>query len=204
VRSLHELCLDALRWPRTAALPGTLAPASVETIRARAPKQVTQAGTLDFRTLAPETGGLFDYRVFGPGTVIDAPLPADAEPWKPHNVTFGRLVLSQPIVHPLLRPHEHGDAVLLHELPILPPDLRPLTRLADDRWQVSPINELYRRVIERTKRQQPIEDALLALFDQLRTMCGDAETCAAALAGASTRAHTIASVVFALGFELRA
>jgi hypothetical protein len=31
----------------------------------------------------------------------------------------------------------------------LPPDLRPLARLADDRWQTSPINELYRNVMRR-------------------------------------------------------
>jgi hypothetical protein len=143
--------------------------------------------------------------------VIDAPVPPDDEPWKPRNVTFGRLVLAQPIVHPLLRPHEHGDAVLLAELPILPPDLRPLRRLADDRWQVSTINELYRRVIERTRRQQPMEDALLALFDQLRALCGDRVACGAALcelaaceAGAprTTRLHRLDAVLFALGFEL--
>jgi DNA-directed RNA polymerase beta' subunit len=200
-------------------LRGTLAPASLDVVRTRAPKLVTHAGTLDFRTLTPERGGLFDYRVFGAGTVIDAPTPPDDEPWTPRATQFGRLVLAQPIVHPLLRPHEHGDAVLLAELPVLPPDLRPLTRLADDRWQVSPINEMYRRVVERTKRQQPMEDALLALFAQLRAMI-DPDACARDLKAhapttrmhkldaveartPTTRMHKLDAVLFALGFELR-
>jgi DNA-directed RNA polymerase beta' subunit len=217
----HELCLQVLRWPPDRPFERlTFTLASPEAIRARAPKVVTQPGTLDFRTLLPQPGGLFDYKVFGAGTVIDAPAIADDEPWKPRNTNFGRLVLARPIVHPLVALHapeeiaartglsrdelhrarhgddpdarravvdrldgsEHGRALVLRELPVIPPDLRPLVRLADDRWQSSPINELYGRAIERNLRlaklveqaspaavveqeTRALETALLALFD---------------------------------------
>ncbi len=185
MQTLHALCLEALRWPTGATLQ-TLAlhPVSIELVRTRAPKQVTRPDTLDFRTLTPERGGLFDYKVFGPGTVIDAPPLPDDEPVKPRNTTFGRIVLASPIPHPLFP----ADAIaanaelVLTELPVLPPDLRPLTRLDDDRWQSSPINDLYRRVIERNHRLERLAEvaapadvianeraelsrALLALFD---------------------------------------
>lgn len=219
--AIHELCLHVLRWPADATLQTiTIAPASVERIRERAPSLVTRSETLDFRTLTPERGGLFDYKVFGPGTVIDAPVIADDEPWKPRNTKFARLPLARPLVHPLVLLHapgdiaehagmtrdelhrarfgddvelrrtivdrleasEHGSALVLRELAVLPPDLRPLARLADDRWQSSSINDLYRRVIERNQRLARLLEqsaptaivenetallhgALLALFD---------------------------------------
>ncbi len=161
-----------------------LAPASLALVRSRAPNVVTRPDTLDFRTLTPERGGLFDYKIFGPGTVIDAPTIADDDPVKPRNTAFGRIVLALPLAHPWFA----DDAVAAHpelvlaELPVLPPDLRPLTRLADDRWQSSPINDLYRRVIERNHRlvrlvevgapaeivaneRDELARSLLALFD---------------------------------------
>jgi len=141
-----------ISWPEVAGV--TIAPATLDEIRARAPKLVTSGATLDFKTLTPERGGLFDYRVFGPGTVIDAPIVDDDAPYQPRNVTFGRLVLAHPIGH-------------LHELAVLPPDLRPLQRLDDDRWQSSSINDLYRRVIQCNERgdEVALRGALLALFD---------------------------------------
>lgn len=221
VRELSETVLSVLRWP---AVPGlVVAPASLEVIRARAPRLVTRGDTLDFRTLVPERGGLFDYRVFGPGTVIDTPLVDDDAPWKVRNTTFARLELARPLVHPLVLEHALADVaarakvpdvvaahwredagvrrrlvagleavaeadggwwnLVLRELPVLPPDLRPLQRLADDRWQTSSLNDLYRRVIERNARlaklpagspdadgaEMMLHQSLLALFDNERT-----------------------------------
>lgn len=198
-----SLCLEALRAPTGIAL----VPASADAIRARAPKVLTSGETLDFRTLVPQPGGLFDYKVFGPGTVIDAPVPDLDAPAQPPRTRFARLVLPAPLVHPLAVAHAparvaalagwnedelrechaagavgvprgeapqssvgepshrrlgelaaaldaspEGRAFVIRELPVLPPDLRPLTRLADDRWQTSPINELYRHVMRRTYR----------------------------------------------------
>jgi len=182
-----SLCLEVLRAPTGMAI----APATAEAIHARAPKVLTSGETLDFRTLVPQPGGLFDYKVFGPGTVIDAP-PLDLDaPARPPKTQFARLVLPAPVVHPLavarapaqiaalagwseddvracrggdvarrrlaelvtaLDASPEGRAFVVRELPVLPPDLRPLTRLDDDRWQTSPINELYRHVMRRTHR----------------------------------------------------
>jgi DNA-directed RNA polymerase beta' subunit len=183
--------LAALRWPEIDGVE--LVPATLDCIRARAPQEVTSSATLDFRTLTPERGGLFDYRVFGPGTVIDAPLLIDDAPAKPRNVTFGRLVLARPIAHPLLAAPDPAQrhaqladldarGLVLRELAVLPPDLRPLQRLGDDRWQSTSLNDLYRRVITRNDRlakliatsapeilidaeEVALHDALLALFD---------------------------------------
>lgn len=201
--TLGSLCLEALRAPAGVALD--LRPLDAETIRARAPKPLTTGETLDFRTLVPQPGGLFDYKVFGPGTVIDAPAVDLDAPARPPRTQFARLALAAPVPHPLAVAHApsglaalagwathdvlgcrlaatdartstaallapdspaarlgelaraldaspDGRALVLRELPILPPDLRPLVRLADDRWQTSPINELYRNVFRRNQR----------------------------------------------------
>ncbi|HSN25281.1 MAG TPA: hypothetical protein VLT45_03315 [Kofleriaceae bacterium] len=201
--SLGSLCLEALRAPAGVAL--AMRPLDPETLRARAPKLLTTGDTLDFRTLVPQPGGLFDYKVFGPGTVIDAPAVDLDAPARPPKTQFARLALAAPVPHPLAIAHApsalaalagwsthevlgcrlaatdarasaatllapdspaariaelaraldasaDGRALVLRELPILPPDLRPLVRLADDRWQTSPINELYRNVFRRNQR----------------------------------------------------
>lgn len=127
-----------MRWPEVAGV--SFAPATLDEVRARAPKPVTSGATLDFKTLTPERGGLFDYRVFGPGTVIDAPLATDDAPHAARNVTFGRLVLARPLPHPLIgsrdpveRAAQLVSGEVLRELAVLPPDLRPLQRLDDGR-----------------------------------------------------------------------
>ena len=197
-----------ISWPEVAGV--TIAPATLDDIRARAPKLVTSAATLDFKTLTPERGGLFDYRVFGPGTVIDAPIADDNAPHQPRNVAFGRLVLAHPIGH-------------LTELAVLPPDLRPLQRLDDDRWQSSSINDLYRRVIQCNERgdEAALRGALLALFDNehqatpvldalgqplgsLRWLAGDLEAGLRAFAAntGTVRARNIEAVAFAMGYVL--
>jgi DNA-directed RNA polymerase beta' subunit len=186
--TLGSLCLEALRAPDGVTL--AIAPASSDAIAARAPKPLTSGEMLDFRTLQPQPGGLFDYKVFGPGTVIDAPPPDLDAPARPPKTQFARLALAAPLVHPLalaraptrlavlagwsldeveacradpaksrlgelaraLEASAEGCALVLRELPVLPPDLRPLIRLDDDRWQTSPINELYRHVVRRNQR----------------------------------------------------
>jgi DNA-directed RNA polymerase beta' subunit len=233
--------------------------ASAELVRRRAPTVVRAAETLDFKTLVPMPGGLFDYKVFGPGTVIDAPLPADDEPLAPRKTQFARITLGLPIPHPLvvgsspdqlaqragwtradldrwltgqteceliaaLESAGHG-ALVMRELPILPPDLRPLRRLDDDRWATSLLNELYRRVIDRNARfahvvdtnaphviiateRAQLHEALVRLFAELTETCGGAEGLAAALveldrhpadAELTGRHYRTESVLFALG-----
>jgi len=173
--------------------------ASVEAIRALAPVEVTVAATLDFRTLMPERGGLFDHRVFGPGTVIDAVI-GDDTPYKKARTQFGRLELGQAYAHPLV-----ADATI-EALPILPPDLRPLERLVDDRWKSSGINELYRRLVMMKTGDR--SDLLRQLADELVASCGGASAIEAGLATtrgsepATGREYRLVSSLRALCFEL--
>lgn len=176
------LSLAALRFPADSSL--SLEPVSVDTLRARAPKVVSKPETMNYRTLMPEPGGLFDPKLFGPGTVIDAPLPAADEPVKPRKTQFARIPLAVPIVHPLLVAHAADEvralaktsvaniatnidvcrkvvdglkstpAALLLELPVLPPDLRALRRDEEDRWLSTPLNAWYQRVLNRNARLQ--------------------------------------------------
>jgi DNA-directed RNA polymerase beta' subunit len=196
-----DLSLDATR----------MVPLTAEAIRERAPNAIDNGETLDFKMLVPATGGLFDFRVFGGGTVIDAP-PIDPDaPYKPRRTRFGRLPLVAPIAHPL------DPELVLAELPIVPPELRPLTRLDDDRWQVSPLNNHYRRAIIANNRRetQLLADQIRTLFeseDSLRAICGGTAALRSALEeldrrggvldGAPGRVHLAAATLFALGFEL--
>ena len=42
--------------------------------------------------------------------------------------------------------------MMLTQLPVLPPDLRPLVSLDGGKFAVSDVNDLYRRVINRNNR----------------------------------------------------
>lgn len=174
---------------------GTLAPLDRAALHARAPGAVARPDTLDYRTLLPERGGLFDPRLFGAGTVIDAP-PVDRDaPARAHKTTFARVVLAAPIVHPLARLRaadalaalagtdelDRADALaaspaaafVLAELPVIPTEYRPLHRDAEDRWQATGINVWYQRVLQRNA----------ALARQLADASAPADAVAAARAG---------------------
>lgn len=178
------LSLAALRFPADSSVQ--LEPISLETLHARAPKIVSKPETMNYRTLMPEPGGLFDPKLFGPGTVIDAPLPGADEPVKPRKTQFARIPLALPIVHPLLIAHapdevralakmdvskvttdvdagrkavealKANEGALLRELPVLPPDLRALRRDEEDRWLSTPLNAWYQRVLNRNARLQAL------------------------------------------------
>ena len=252
--TLGSVCLEALRAPGGCAL--AIVPASPDAIRARAPKQLTSGETLDFRTLVPQPGGLFDYKVFGPGTVIDAPAPDLDAPARPPRTQFARLVLAAATPHPLAVAHaparvaelagwtlsevgrcqsdadpgaraslaealdqsSDGRALVMRELAVLPPDLRPLVRLSDDRWQTSPINELYRHALRRTDRllhlfenedqPEPLRDRQGEVLTSLRGLTGGTDAWFAALADITAgvaptgRHYRAEAVLFALGFVL--
>jgi DNA-directed RNA polymerase beta' subunit len=174
----------ALRFPAIA--PFDVVALTSEQIRARAPHELAKAETLDYRTMMPEPGGLFDPKVFGPGTVIDAPLPRDDDMIRPRKTQFARIPLAVPMVHPLLLARtaeqigelagvtaddvakaatdldanralvtklesEHAWAVM-REVPVLPPDLRPLRLDEHMRWAMTPINIWYQRIFARNAR----------------------------------------------------
>jgi len=177
--SVERLCRSALRFPGAAA---RVVPVPLASLRQQAPKAVVKPETMNYRTMLPEAGGLFDPRVFGAGTVIDAPLPDPDAPFKPRKTLFARIALAVPIVHPLVLAHaaEEGAALLgrslaretgqsqldhgkelaaalqaneatrdlvISELPVLPPDLRPLLRDEEDRWAATPLNRWYQRIL---------------------------------------------------------
>ena len=127
----------------------------VEVIRERAPKVLAAGETLDFQTMLPAKGGLFDPRVFGAGTVIDAPVKLDDSPYVPRKTQFARIALARPIAH-------------IVELPVLPPDLRPLHLDADDRWQPTPLNNWYRRIFNLNRRLASDPSAEPELFAVIR------------------------------------
>ncbi len=173
-----------------------LAPLAAETIRERAPDLVSKGETLDFKTLRPEPGGLFDFKVFGPGTVIDAPAIDATAAYKPRKTRFARITLAEPIVHPLALAHApdelaaragwprvvldrwraaevpeergaliaalvtsgHDRGLVVTELAVLPPELRPLNRLDDDRWQSSALNDHYKRIVSMNARWKKLID----------------------------------------------
>jgi len=98
--SVSRLCAKALGFGE-APLAAKLIPVSAARLRERAPRAVVKPETLNFSTMLPEAGGLFDPRVFGAGTVIDAPLPEPDAVVKPRKTLFARIPLAIPVVHPL-------------------------------------------------------------------------------------------------------
>jgi DNA-directed RNA polymerase beta' subunit len=52
----------------------------------------------------------------------------------------------------LLERTDQGRAIVIRELPVLPPSLRPMVKLDGGRWAISDLNDLYRRVINRANR----------------------------------------------------
>ena len=95
--------LEALRFPSDA--PFGVRPLTADELRGRAPHEVAKSETMNYRTMAPEPGGLFDPKLFGPGTVIDAPLPGADDMIKPRRTWFARVPLATPMIHPLLVAH---------------------------------------------------------------------------------------------------
>lgn len=92
--------LAALRFPADA--PFDVVPVTAEQLLARAPHELLKPETMNYRTMAPEPGGLFDPKLFGAGTVIDAPVPDGDAMIRPRKTSFARVSLATPMIHPLL------------------------------------------------------------------------------------------------------
>src|SRR5690606_30761655 len=56
------------------------------------------------------------------------------------------------LVEALLSSHTDPTWVILDNLPVTPPDLRPMVQLDGGRFATSDLNDLYRRVINRNNR----------------------------------------------------
>ena len=62
------------------------------------------------------------------------------------------------LVESLMNSGNRPEWMVMHALPILPPDLRPLVPLDGGRFATSDLNDLYRRVINRNNRLQRLLD----------------------------------------------
>jgi DNA-directed RNA polymerase beta' subunit len=106
--TVEGLCRRALRFPGDAGPP--IVPLSAQAVRERAPQVVTRPETMNYQMMLPEPGGLFDPKLFGAGTVIDAPLPDRDAPLKPRKTQLARITLAVPIVHPLIAQYASEEA----------------------------------------------------------------------------------------------
>ena len=87
----------------------SLSPCDIDAIRLRAPGVVLKPETLNYRTFVGERGGLFDGEIFGERSATKDGYPylhvGDDEEIDPAWMRFGRIVLAEPVVHPLFVLH---------------------------------------------------------------------------------------------------
>ncbi len=62
------------------------------------------------------------------------------------------------VIEALLSSKNHPEWMIMHVLPVLPPELRPLVPLDGGRFATSDLNDLYRRVINRNNRLNRLLD----------------------------------------------
>ncbi len=108
MRTLSVECQRVLG--RTATVERlSLSPCDIDAIRLRAPGVVHKPETLDYRTFVGERGGLFDGETFGERSATKDGYPylhvGDDEEIDPAWMRFGRIVLAEPVVHPLFVLH---------------------------------------------------------------------------------------------------
>lgn len=124
--------------------------------------EVTKPETINYRTHLPESGGLFCEKIFGPmkdykcgcgkytrvrykGVVCDR-CGVEVTNSAVRFERMGHIELAVSIEHPLL------ERVIINKIPVLPPELRPMILLPDNRFVTSDLNDLYSRVINRNNR----------------------------------------------------
>jgi DNA-directed RNA polymerase beta' subunit len=128
-----------------------IVPLDDASVRARSPIEVRDQGTYHRQNGEPIAGGLFDEDIFGAGAALDRARVQDDEPATHARARrFGRISLGEAVPHPL-------DGRAIRELPVLPPDLRPL------QWHhgelvMSDVNIHYQRVvIHEARRRRLVE-----------------------------------------------
>jgi DNA-directed RNA polymerase beta' subunit len=129
-----------------------LVPLRLDMLRARAPSVVRSLITYDRRNHEPGPGGLFDEAIFGAGASLEPRPSKDNYPvTRDRSIRFGRIVLGEAVRHPLLP----GETIV--ELPVLPPDLRPLL-IHKGEFVMSDLNEHYRKVLVWVGRLQRLRE----------------------------------------------
>jgi len=126
----------------------TLRPLDADALRKNAPGIVSDMGTYDNDTLKPARGGLFDEESFGAGETLDfVPLANDAVVLRERARRFARIVMPCRVAHPFV-----GTT---SELPVLPPDLRPIAR-RDGEILMSDVNCHYQDVLMNVQRLEQL------------------------------------------------
>ncbi len=69
-----------------------------------------------------------------------------------------RLIKRLDVLSALLESGNHPEWMILHALPVIPPELRPMIQLDGGRFATSDLNDLYRRVINRNNRLKKLMD----------------------------------------------
>jgi DNA-directed RNA polymerase beta' subunit len=137
----------------------------IETLRRRAPGVVHSLITYNRHTQKPEPGGVFDEAIFGEGASLEVRRARDDDTvTRERSTRFGRIVLAEPVPHPLAP----GEAML--EVPVLPPDLRPIVRHQGE-LLISELNEHYRFVLKWNGRLGKLRElaAPVAIVEEART-----------------------------------
>jgi DNA-directed RNA polymerase beta' subunit len=128
-----------------------LAPLDVDLLRRRAPGVVENLVTYERSTLRPAPGGVFDEAIFGEGASLDPPRWDEVEVVVRSRATrFGRIVLCEDAAHPFL-------ATPVSELPVLPPDLRPIAN-HNGEFLMSDVNVHYRQVLVHNGRLRKLRE----------------------------------------------
>lgn len=69
-----------------------------------------------------------------------------------------RLIKRLDVLSAFLESGNHPEWMILHALPVIPPELRPMIQLDGGRFATSDLNDLYRRVINRNNRLKKLMD----------------------------------------------
>ncbi|MBP5231488.1 MAG: DNA-directed RNA polymerase subunit beta', partial [Clostridia bacterium] len=69
-----------------------------------------------------------------------------------------RLIKHLEVVEAFRTSGNRPEWMILHALPVIPPDLRPMVQLDGGRFATSDLNDLYRRVINRNNRLQKLQE----------------------------------------------
>jgi DNA-directed RNA polymerase beta' subunit len=133
----------------------------INSLRDNAPGIVSCMGTYDKDTLKPARGGLFDEESFGLGETLDfGPVADDVVVLHERARRFARILMPFRVAHPFVG--------MTSELPVLPPDLRPIAR-RDGEIVMSDLNCHYQDVVmhaQRLERLSQLKAAPPVIIDE--------------------------------------
>src|SRR5436190_1001901 len=156
--------------------------ASPEKILSWSYGEIKKPETINYRTFKPERDGLFCARIFGPikdyeclcgkykrmkyKGIICEKCSVEVTLSRVRRERMGHIELAAPVAHikkkkvakrlkiveAFQQSGNKPEWMILTQVPVIPPDLRPLVPLDGGRFATSDLNDLYRRVINRNNR----------------------------------------------------